>query len=44
MEISGVTTNRILLGLKKSTATRQLKPYHPLIHKATKPKVYPKMM
>jgi len=43
MEKSGVKTKRVLLELKTFTARRQLKPNHPLMHKATKPKVYPNM-
>jgi hypothetical protein len=43
IEKSGVTTNRVLLGLKTFTATRQLKPDHPLMYKATKSKIYPNM-
>jgi len=42
MAISGVTTNRVLLGLK-TFSTRQLKLDHPLMHKATNLKVYPNM-
>jgi hypothetical protein len=43
MENSGVMRNRVLIGLKTFTARRQLKPDHPLMHKATKPEVYPNM-
>ena len=39
MEISGAAGNRILLRLRKVTATRQLKAYHSLTVKATKPKI-----
>jgi hypothetical protein len=42
MEKSRGTGNRILLGLRKVTAIRQLKVDHPLTVKATKPTIYPK--
>jgi len=35
--------NRILLGIRKVTAMRQLQADHPCKQKATKPKVYPKL-
>ena len=41
-EKSGVTGNRVLLGLRKVTAMRQLKVDHPLTVKASKPTIYPK--
>ena len=37
----GVMGNRVLLGMWKVTATKQLKADHPLTAKATKPKIYP---
>jgi len=40
---TGVTGNRVLLRLRKVTATRQLKADHPLTVKATKPKICPKI-
>jgi transposase len=39
METSGVMGNRLLLGLRKVTATRQLKVDHSLTAKATKPRM-----
>jgi len=39
METSGVTGNRVLLRLRKVTATRQLKADHSLTVKATKPRI-----
>jgi len=39
METSGVTGNRVLLRLRKVTATRQLKANHSLTVKATKPRI-----
>jgi len=39
METSRVAGNRVLLRLKKVTATRQLKLDHSLTVKATKPKI-----
>ena len=39
METSGVMGNRLLLGLRKVTATRQLKADHSLTVKATKPRI-----
>jgi len=39
METSGVMGNRLLLGLRKVTATRQLKGDHSPTVKATKPKM-----
>ena len=39
METSGVMGKRILLGLRKVTATRQLKADHSLTVKATKPRM-----
>jgi hypothetical protein len=38
METSGVMGNRLLLGLRKVTAMRQLKADHSLTVKATKPR------
>jgi len=38
METTGVAGNRVLLRLRKVTATRQLKADHSLTVKATKPK------
>ena len=38
METSGVARSRVLLRLRKVTATRQLKVDHSLTVKATKPK------
>jgi len=34
--------NRLLIGVRKVPATRQLKADHPLTAKATKTKIYPK--
>ena len=39
METLGVAGNRVLLRLRKVTATRQLKAVHSLTVKATKPKM-----
>jgi hypothetical protein len=39
METSGVTGNRVLLRLRKVTATRQLKADHSLTIKTTKPTI-----
>jgi len=39
METSGVAGNRVLLRLRKVTATRQLKADRSLTVKATKPKI-----
>ena len=39
METSGVAGNRVLVRLRKVTATRQLRADHPLTVKATKPKI-----
>jgi hypothetical protein len=39
----GVTVNRLLLGLRKVTATRQLKADHSFTVKATKPKIQRKI-
>jgi hypothetical protein len=42
METSGVMGNRLLLGLRQVTATRQLKADHSLTVKATKPRMQQK--
>jgi hypothetical protein len=42
-EKSEVRGNRVLLGLRKITGTRQLKADHPLTFKAAKTKMYPKI-
>ena len=39
METSGVLESRVLLRLRKVTATRQLKADHSLTVKATKPRI-----
>jgi hypothetical protein len=38
-----VMENRVLIELRKVTATRQLQADHPLTVKATKTKIYPKI-
>jgi hypothetical protein len=43
METSGVMENRVLLRLRKVTATRQLKADHSLTVKATKPRIQRKI-
>jgi len=43
-EKPGVMGNRVLIGLRKVTATRQLQADHPLTVKATKTKIYPKIL
>jgi hypothetical protein len=39
-EKSGVTGNRVILGLRNVTVVRQLKADHPLKVKVAKPKIY----
>jgi len=43
METSGVMGNRLLLGLRKVSAMRQLKADHKLTVKATKPRMQQKI-